>query len=141
MRRACFAAAGPDPAGAAARLAGIFSPQACTDRSGFAAGLVLLAAAAGAVWMLLDPLADAAWIPDEALVWIARGLGLLSGLWTLALVALSARRAHDLGLSGAWGLLAAVPPFNSIFLVLGLVLPGSAAARDAWSPGRTLRAR
>lgn len=107
-----------------ALICALFSPKGRTDRRGYARGLVLLGAAAWGVWQLLDPIADAEWIPDAALLWIGQGISILSGFWLIALFALSARRAHDLGLSGAWGLLAAVPPINLGALVLGLMLPG-----------------
>lgn len=105
-------------------ICALFSPKGRIDRRGFARGLALLGALALGVWQLLDPIADAEWISDAALLWIGQGISVLSGFWIIALLALSARRAHDLGLSGAWGLLVAVPPINLPALLLGLVLPG-----------------
>ncbi|WP_295480766.1 DUF805 domain-containing protein [uncultured Sutterella sp.] len=111
----------------------LFNPQVRTGRLGFLRGLALWAAAGAAAWLLMDPIADAQWISDAALVVIARIYAWAAGLWSVALMVLAARRCHDLGWSGAWALLMGVPFTNVALGVLLLFLPGDPEARRLWS--------
>ena len=111
----------------------LFNPQVRTDRLGFLRGLALWAAAGAAAWLLMDPIADAEWISDAALVVIARIYASAAGLWSAALMVLAARRCHDLGWSGAWALLMGVPFTNVALGLLLLCLPGDPQARRLWS--------
>jgi uncharacterized membrane protein YhaH (DUF805 family) len=58
----------------------------------------------------------------------ASGIGLLGGLYTLAVLvpslAVAVRRLHDTGRSGWWLLVALVPLVGGIVLLVLLVLPG-----------------
>ena len=83
----------------------LFNPQVRIDRRGFAIGLVGWLLAAAAAYALMDPIADAAWISDSAILVIAKIYGWAAGLWSIGVTVLCARRAHDFGLSGAWALL------------------------------------
>lgn len=111
----------------------LFNPQVRTDRLGFLRGLALWAAAGAAAWLLMDPIADAEWISDAALVVIARIYAWAAGLWSVALMVLAARRCHDLGWSGAWALLMGVPFTNVVLGLLLLSLPGDPEASRLWS--------
>lgn len=111
----------------------LFNPQVRTSRLGFLRGLALWAAAGAGAWLLMDPIADAEWISDAALVVIARIYAWAAGLWSVVLMVLAARRCHDLGWSGAWALLMGVPFTNIALGLLLLLLPGDAQARHMWS--------
>lgn len=118
------------PLEALGRLAlAVYYPQVRTGRAVFAAELALWAAAGLSVWSLLDPIADAAWISDAMLVRIAQVVAVLAGFWNAALFSICARRLHDLGLSGSWALMNAVPGGTIALVVLGLSLPGRSAGR------------
>ncbi len=118
------------PLEALGRLAlAVYYPQVRTGRAVFAAELALWAAAGVSVWGLLDPIADAEWISDAMLVRIAQVVAVLAGFWNAALFPICARRLHDLGLSGSWALLNAVPGGTIALFVLGLAVPGRRAGR------------
>ena len=53
----------------------LFNPQVRIDRRGFAIGLVGWLLAAAAAYALMDPIADAAWISDSAILVIAKIYG------------------------------------------------------------------
>lgn len=110
----------------------IYDPRRRDGRLAFLRGLFVWALLGGCAYALIDPIADAEWISDRALCAIASVYAALSGFWMAALLALCARRAHDLGLSGAWALIVAAPGANAFFLLLALALPGRAVARDLW---------
>ena len=55
----------------------LFNPQVRIDRRGFAIGLVGWLLAAAAAYALMDPIADAAWISDSAILVIAKTLSLI----------------------------------------------------------------
>ena len=75
---------------------------------------------------LMDPIADAEFISDEMLEVIAlRVIPVVVNLLLLFMTASCARRMHDIGLSGAWGLLMLMPVFNVPMLVFSLCWPGS----------------
>ena len=59
----------------------LFNPQVRIDRRGFAIGLVGWLLAAAAAYALMDPIADAAWISDSAILVIAKIYGWAAGLW------------------------------------------------------------
>lgn len=102
----------------------LFNPQVRIDRRGFAIGLVGWLLAAAAAYALMDPIADAAWISDSAILVIAKIYGWAAGLWSIGVTVLCARRAHDFGLSGAWALLLSAAGVNILFLLACLCLPG-----------------
>lgn len=117
---------------AAARLCvRIYDPQARSGRLVFSRELALWCAAGLAAWLSLDPIADAEWISDEAVVKIAAALPWAAQLWSAALFSIAARRCHDLGLSGAWALLLSMPPVCALCLPVLLLAPGRSAGR-AW---------
>ena len=91
---------------------------------GSAIGLVGWLLAAAAAYALMDPIADAAWISDSAILVIAKIYGWAAGLWSIGVTVLCARRAHDFGLSGAWALLLSAAGVNILFLLACLCLPG-----------------
>lgn len=110
----------------------VFNPQIRADRAAFARGLILWAALGVAAWLLMDPIADAEWISDKALLRIAMIYSWASGFWSFALFVLTARRCHDCGISGGWALLVGIPLVNLLVLAAGLSLPGSRDAALVW---------
>jgi uncharacterized membrane protein YhaH (DUF805 family) len=111
--------------GALVRLAYAFYPQRRSTRAQFARDLAAAAALLTLLWLSLDPIADAQWISDAALEKIGLyAVPLCVNLIFCFLLAACARRLHDLGASGAWALLLAVPAVNMVFVILLLALPG-----------------
>ena len=88
------------PAALGALFMRLYWPQCRMGRRAFLKGFAIWALLGIGSYQLLDPIADAAWISDEAIVAVARALPWLTGAWMLALMAMLARRAHDWGLSG-----------------------------------------
>ena len=119
------------PAALGALFMRLYWPQCRMGRRAFLKGFAIWALLGIGSYQLLDPIADAAWISDEAIVAVARALPWLTGAWMLALMAMLARRAHDWGLSGAWALLAEVPVANILLIVAALTVPGRPGGR-AW---------
>ena len=109
----------------------LFNPQVRVDRRGFAVGLAGWAAAAAAAYLLMDPIADAEWISDQAIVVIAQIYSWAAGLWSVGVTVLFARRAHDFGISGAWALLLSAAGLNVIFILVCLLAPGRPEG-EAW---------
>lgn len=107
----------------------LFCPQARVGRLAFAAGLAGWCAAGWAGYALMDPIADAEWISDAAIVRIAALYGWAATLWNVGVTVLAARRAHDWGVSGAWALLLSAPGLNLLFLAACLLLPGRPEGR------------
>lgn len=111
--------------GALVRLAYAFCPQRRSGRAQFARDLAAAAALLALLWLSLDPIANAEWISDGAIEKIGLyAVPLCVNLIFCFLLAACARRLHDLGASGAWALLLAVPAVNVIMTVLLLALPG-----------------
>lgn len=111
--------------GALVRLAYAFCPQRRSGRAQFARDLAAAAALLALLWLSLDPIADAEWISDGAIEKIGLyAVPLCVNLIFCFLLAACARRLHDLGASGAWALLLALPAVNVIMTVLLLALPG-----------------
>lgn len=110
----------------------IFNPQVRADRRTFARGLLIWSAFGLLGWLLMDPIADAEWISDEALLRIAMVYSWAYGFWSFALFVLAARRCHDCGLSGGWALLVGIPLVNIFVLAAGLFLPGAKDAELVW---------
>ena len=102
----------------------LFNPQVRIDRRGFAIGLVGWLLAAAAAYALMDPIADAAWISDSAILVIAKIYGWAAGLWSIGVTVLCARRAHDLGSRGPGHCCSLQPVSISSFLLACLCLPG-----------------
>ena len=73
------------------------------------------------------PLETAEWLSDEAFEKLIPVASVLIDLWVIALMAACARRAHDMGHSGAWAFLLLVPVLHIIALLFFFILPG----RDA----------
>ncbi len=105
----------------------VWNPQRRTSRRAFARELAVWMVFGLAGWLSLDPIADAEWISDEALIEIAKFFSIVAELWVFAFFALAARRAHDLGLSGAWAFLGCAAVTLPLMVVLGLLLPGRTA--------------
>ena len=108
------------------RLGLLFCPQFRCGRREYARETAGLALTVCALWSLMDPIADAEFISDGMLEVIAlRGIPVVVNLLLLFMTASCARRMHDIGLSGAWGLLMLMPVFNVPVLVFALCWPGS----------------
>ncbi|MDO5532055.1 DUF805 domain-containing protein [Sutterella sp.] len=109
-----------------------FNPQVRAGRGQFARGLALWGACGVAGWLSLDPVADATWISDEAIVVIARVYSWATALWSIGLFVLLARRCHDWALGGGWAFLLCVPGLNVLLIAAALFVPGRPTARQLW---------
>lgn len=102
----------------------VYDPNARSDRRTFLREAALLAIVAVAFYWATLPLETAEWLSDEAFEKLIPVASVLIDLWVIALMAASARRAHDMGLSGAWAFLLLVPVLNIIALLFFFIFPG-----------------
>lgn len=103
-----------------------FCPQFRTGRRFYARETVLGLLFAWGLWMTMDPVADATFISDEALVWIGRLVyPLFINLLLVFMTMSAARRLHDIGHGGAWALLMLMPGLNVLLVLYLLIRPGS----------------
>lgn len=115
----------------------LFNPQVRIDRRGFAIGLVGWLLAAAAAYALMDPIADAAWISDSAILVIAKIYGWAAGLWSIGVTVLCARRAHDCGFRAPGHCCSLQPGSISSFCLHASACRG---AQRAWhGPGPMMR--
>lgn len=115
----------------------LFNPQVRIDRRGFAIGLVGWLLAAAAAYALMDPIADAAWISDSAILVIAKIYGWAAGLWSIGVTVLCARRAHVLGFRAPGHCCSLQPGSISSFCLHASVCRG---VQRAWhGPGPMMR--
>ena len=105
----------------------VYDPNSRSDRRTFLREVASLALVAFAFYWVTLPLETAEWLSDEAFAKLIPVASVLIDLWVIALMAASARRAHDMGLSGAWAFLLLVPVLHIIALLFLFIFPG----RDA----------
>lgn len=107
----------------------IYAPQCRTDRRAYVRETAVWAASGLVVYELLMLSADSPSVPDEVIAALARALPWLMQCWWAALLAIAARRCHDLGLSGGWALLTQVPVLGELVIIAGALLPSRPEGR------------
>ena len=104
----------------------VYDPSWRSDRRTFLRECLLLALSLLAFYWVTLPLETAQWLSDEMFEALVPLASLLLDCWMVALMAACARRAHDLGWSGAWAFVLVVPVLHIIALLLFFLLPGRA---------------
>lgn len=105
----------------------LYDPNYRASRRTFLGEVTGFAVAALLFYWVTLPLETAEWLSDEAFNRLIPIATLLIDLWMLAFMASCARRAHDIGLSGAWAFFLAVPVLHIIALIFLLLVPGKGA--------------